>query len=95
MSTAQPLVFEWDVYGQEDLNPVRVDTTGASSDNFSYQANSVANPFTLSLTVTDAAGGSGSTSLDVNPAGYGCGYNVHDTGIVSHRCCRPTCRDDP
>jgi hypothetical protein len=69
-----PLIFQWDVDGQGNQNPVQVDTTSASSDNFSYQANSVANPFTISLTVTDAAGASGFTWLGVNPAGYGCGY---------------------
>ena len=71
---APPLIFRWDVDGQGNQNPVQVDTTGNSSDSFSYNANSVANPFTISLTVTDAAGASGFTWLGVNPAGYGCGY---------------------
>jgi hypothetical protein len=68
-----PLVFQWDVDGQGDQNPVQVDTTNTSSDFLTYQANSVANPFTISLTVTDAARGSGFTWITVNPAGYGCG----------------------
>jgi hypothetical protein len=56
-----------------DQNPVQVDSN-TGSDALTYQANSVANPFPISLTVTDARGSSASTSLGVNPAGYGCGY---------------------
>jgi hypothetical protein len=69
-----PYSFQWDVNGQGDQNPVRAANGNTSGlDSLIYEPNSVANPFTIYMTVWDAAGGSGTDSLQVNPAGYSCG----------------------
>src|ERR1700680_985843 len=47
-------IYEWDVYGDSASNPVQVDTTLNTSDDFVYQTKTVGDAVTIALTVTDA-----------------------------------------
>jgi hypothetical protein len=68
-------IYEWDVYGDGASNPVLVDTTSNTSDDFVYQTKTVGDTVTVALTVTDAEAQSGYNSLAVYSGGTACGQH--------------------